>query len=260
MLTLIFVLGTVSILVGWFGNCCAFWALNAPYNAPRICENGIFRICHFLLSFLITAAFAYTSCLYLTHLYEFSSPISILVFIALFIFRWMISGLIAQLTESSALSRIRKNEFLGTEEYVNDFENIDKKFFEITSQHIKDSNLDEFLQIIDKRPQLLEQTNDQGASLLHLVAAQGIDTNNSHLIMAEYLLSRNINPNCRTLVGWTPLHLIVINGSERSIPIAKLLLENGADINAKANDGETDWRVLWQHGQELYQFMKKYTQ
>jgi len=259
LIALALILGVTAIFIGWVGNCCVFWAMNAPYNASPLCTNGIFRICHFLLSLLVTAAFAYTACLYLTHLYDFSLSTSIITFICLCIFRWMISGFIAKLTEGPALSRIRKNEFLGREEYFNDIRNTEKKFFEIAAQHIKDSNFDEFKKTAEKRPQLLEQTNDQGWSLLHLVAAQGMDTTHNHLKIAEYLLSKNLNPNCKNLVGWTPLLLIAINGSKKSIPIAKLLLENGADINAKANDGESDWRVLWQHGQELNQFLNNYS-
>jgi len=35
---------------------------------------------------------------------------------------------------------------------------------------------------------------------------------------------------------WTPLHRAAVNGN---IDIVKLLLEHGADVNAKTNDGET---------------------
>jgi len=54
--------------------------------------------------------------------------------------------------------------------------------------------------------------------------------------IAKILLEHGADPNARQMSGYVPLHEIAGQGS---IEFAKLLLDNGADINAKSDDGKT---------------------
>jgi ankyrin repeat protein len=53
----------------------------------------------------------------------------------------------------------------------------------------------------------------------------------SQLVSNVFFRIRNINVNVKDdEYGWTPLHYAALNGH---IEIARLLLQNGADVNAK---------------------------
>jgi ankyrin repeat protein len=54
--------------------------------------------------------------------------------------------------------------------------------------------------------------------------------------IAKILLERGADPNARQMSGYVPLHEIAGQGS---VEFAKLLLDHGADINAKSDDGKT---------------------
>ena len=54
--------------------------------------------------------------------------------------------------------------------------------------------------------------------------------------MARMLLERGADPNARQQAGFTPLHEAASNGQ---IEFAKLLLARGADVNAKSDAGKT---------------------
>ena len=54
--------------------------------------------------------------------------------------------------------------------------------------------------------------------------------------------------DARDKIGRTPLHLIAVSGSAASLSVAKILLEAGADVEAKSDAG-WDWTVFWQHGE-----------
>lgn len=62
----------------------------------------------------------------------------------------------------------------------------------------------------------------------------------------KQLLSNGIDPNCRHALGWNALHTAVINGNWDAI---KVLVENGADINAK-DEFSTAVRVAHYYGVE----------
>jgi hypothetical protein len=72
----------------------------------------------------------------------------------------------------------------------------------------------------------------RGMTQLHFCAVNGFTTSVKRLLSI-----RNINVNVKDdESGWTPLHDAARNGH---IEIARLLLQNGADANAKDNDGNT---------------------
>jgi hypothetical protein len=72
----------------------------------------------------------------------------------------------------------------------------------------------------------------KGRTQLHHCARKGLTTSVKRLLSI-----RNINVNVKNDVnGNTPLHSAAANGH---IEIARLLLQNGADVNAKENDGYT---------------------
>ena len=59
---------------------------------------------------------------------------------------------------------------------------------------------------------------------------------NGHEAIVSLLLEKGADVNAKNNDGWTPLHWASENGHEA---IVSLLLEKGADVNAKDNDGET---------------------
>ena len=54
--------------------------------------------------------------------------------------------------------------------------------------------------------------------------------------IAKILLDHGADPNARQMSGYVPLHEIAGQGS---VEFAKLLLDHGADVNAKNDDGKT---------------------
>jgi hypothetical protein len=82
----------------------------------------------------------------------------------------------------------------------------------------------------------------RGRTQLHHCAKNGFTTSVKRLLSI-----RNINVNMKDdRFGATPLHSAVMNGH---IEIARLLLQNGADVNAKDNDGYTPlhWAAFQGH-------------
>lgn len=92
---------------------------------------------------------------------------------------------------------------------------------------------------------------------LHLVAAHGCDTKKGHEEIAKLLLACGAEVNARDIADQTPLHLIAINGSRESVQVARILLENGADVRAK---GPLRLTPLghWQHGKEIHDLLWEY--
>ena len=66
-------------------------------------------------------------------------------------------------------------------------------------------------------------------ALMHAAAAGQADT-------VKYLLKHNADPNMTDNMKWTPLHHAVSSGG---LSVAKLLVEAGADIHAKTQNGAT---------------------
>ncbi|MBN3280355.1 PP16B inhibitor, partial [Polyodon spathula] len=76
----------------------------------------------------------------------------------------------------------------------------------------------------------LNKTDKQGATLLHIAAANG------YIQAAELLLEHGARVNIRDFDGWLPLHAAACWGQ---IQVAELLVSHGASLNAKTYLDET---------------------
>jgi hypothetical protein len=82
----------------------------------------------------------------------------------------------------------------------------------------------------------------RGMTQLHYCAKKGLTTSVKRLLSI-----RNINVNMKEdESGWTQLHCAAYNGN---VEIARLLLQNGAEVNAKGNYGSTPlhWAAIHGH-------------
>jgi len=61
--------------------------------------------------------------------------------------------------------------------------------------------------------------------------------------------------NCRTVLGWTPLHFIAMQGQAKAVELTKVLLAHGLDLTAVDNQG-LGWKGHWQHGKEIYDLLE----
>lgn len=116
---------------------------------------------------------------------------------------------------------------------------------------IKSGNLAELRQFIQASPHSLDTAYDPNQwTLLHCLAGLGSALTPVHSTMALELISAGADVNCRTPLGWTPLIIIAIEGHKEAGPLAKLLVEHGADVGAVDENG-ADWSIFWQHGEEI---------
>ena len=93
-------------------------------------------------------------------------------------------------------------------------------------------------------------------TLLHLLASLGNKTRPVHAKMAEELLVNGADVNCRTDLGWTPTHLIAMQGQKEARDLARLLIAHGADLTATDRMG-FDWKMHWKHGIEIRRELEK---
>jgi hypothetical protein len=104
----------------------------------------------------------------------------------------------------------------------------------------------------------LTSGNKNEWSPIHYIAAQGVDTRPSHLKVLDVLLDNGATVEAKAPRGWTPLHLIAINGAKESIGVLEKLIAHRANPFAIADDGITTWRMLWQHGEEVFEALDQY--
>lgn len=105
---------------------------------------------------------------------------------------------------------------------------------------------------------IVHSRNSHGWTPLHVVASLGEGTRPEHGEIAATLLDAGANVESNAPLGWTPLHMIAINGSSESIPVLNVLFRYKANPLALANDGITNWRMLWQHGQAIFSLIDQY--
>jgi hypothetical protein len=121
---------------------------------------------------------------------------------------------------------------------------------------IKSGDLDSFRCFLDANPSAVNAKQPPYSStLLHDLAALGRETLPVHARMADELIIAGADVNCRTVLGWTPIHMIAMQGQKEACELATLLIAHGADVNATANDGISDWRLFWQHGDEIREIL-----
>ena len=78
--------------------------------------------------------------------------------------------------------------------------------------------------------------NEEGWTRLHVLASLSDDDPAAALSRAQDLLSRGANPNVIDYGGETPLMRAALTGF---VKMASLLIANGANVNARNNDGFT---------------------
>ena len=123
-------------------------------------------------------------------------------------------------------------------------------------QIIKSGDLNSFLRFVaDDSSALNAKQPPYNETILHDLAGLGNETLPVHARMADELIRAGADVNCRNALGWTPIHLIAIHGRKEACELARILIAHGADINATANDGISDWRVLWKHGHEIRELL-----
>jgi len=116
---------------------------------------------------------------------------------------------------------------------------------------IRSGDLEGFRLALKTMPNLLnEQLGACGWALLHFLSSLGLETKAVHATMAEDILKAGADVNCRTVLGWTPIHMIAMQGQKEACQLAQLLIAHGADLTALDNSG-MDWRMHWQHGTEI---------
>ena len=258
------VAGLLAFLLGWWRASCGFWELHAPYNLPSLWYSPAVRIGTWFISAVLSMIFAAAFALLISS--AMGETIGKFSFGGLLAIRWMISGMAAASGAEPVLRRIRMQQEKGELERERDTNGIkfrqrddaDAAAMGTLHEAAKCGDLDGVTRLLEKHPDAISMTNHEGWSALNVVAAQGEDIAERHIAVAQKLLEFGADPNSRTPLGWTPILLIAINGSAESVPLAELLLKNGADIHATAKDGISNWRLLWQHGNEIRKLLSDY--
>ncbi|CAH0381248.1 unnamed protein product [Bemisia tabaci] len=86
------------------------------------------------------------------------------------------------------------------------------------------------LEILAKQGKDLEWYDEQGATPLHIAAANG------YIRVVEFLLDQHVSTDVRDNDDWQPVHAAACWGH---LEVLELLVQNGADLNAKTKHDET---------------------
>ncbi|XP_046544171.1 protein phosphatase 1 regulatory subunit 16A-like isoform X2 [Haliotis rubra] len=88
----------------------------------------------------------------------------------------------------------------------------------------------EDLKAVGTERRVLEHRLEDGVTTLHIAAANG------YIEVADFLLSNHVAINMRDDDSWQPIHAAAYWGQPE---ILELLVQNGADLDAKTRNGET---------------------
>jgi len=93
------------------------------------------------------------------------------------------------------------------------------------------------------------------AILVYLFAEGGYNNDDDVSLMISkinYFIANGADVNAKNEDGLTPLHWAVWHGMMRKyVDVVKFLVENGADVNAKTKDGTTPLQVWAKHGHRI---------
>ena len=82
--------------------------------------------------------------------------------------------------------------------------------------------------LVEKEKIDINKENENGLNPLHFASQNG------HLSVVEYLISKGVDPNAQDNDGWTPLHYACDCGH---LPVVEYLISKKADPNVPINDG-----------------------
>ncbi len=94
-------------------------------------------------------------------------------------------------------------------------------------------NIELIQYLVESKGANINNTMNNGNTLLHSAA------NSEIAEISEYLIQKNLDPNSNNKDNETPLHKLCDNVSENNVAIAEVLINGGADINAKDTFGNT---------------------
>ena len=98
-----------------------------------------------------------------------------------------------------------------------------------------EGNLNAVRDVVDKAPNILQQSDVDGMTCLHWASDRGHDD------LVAFLLDKNSNPNASDLFGNTPLHSAAMAGQT---PVLRRLLDAKADIGAINQDGDSAASII----------------
>jgi ankyrin repeat protein len=138
----------------------------------------------------------------------------------------------------------------------------------------KNGNLEKLKALLDKNPELLYVKDELGKTPLHWATGRGqpeamkllldtykVDVNvrNNNLGTPLHVAASQAQPEC-TKNGSTPLHFAAFKGQKAGHrEAAKILLENGADVNAKTDTGATPLSMAaYRNNTEIIAILRTY--
>lgn len=101
----------------------------------------------------------------------------------------------------------------------------------VLTNSIESGNLKEVIALLAETPSLLSTPNDLGDYPINTACEM------KAYAIVEYLLDIGADPNSRGDFARTPLYNAINSGGKDSIPIVKLLIARGADMNLKDESG-----------------------